>query len=57
MLVVQGDADLSAPLEVSGEPTSKLPADARLHVIAGAGHGLYTSYAAEYNATLLEFIG
>ena len=56
VLVVQGDNDLSAPVEITGEPTSKLPDDSRLHVIEGAGHGLYTSYAAEYNAALLEFI-
>ena len=56
VLVVQGDSDVSAPVEITGEPTSKLPADARLHVIEGAGHGLYTSYAAEYNAAVLDFI-
>jgi non-heme chloroperoxidase len=56
VLVVQGDSDLSAPVEITGEPTAKLPADARLHVVAGAGHGLYTSFAEEYDSVLLEFI-
>jgi non-heme chloroperoxidase len=56
VLVIQGDTDLSAPVEITGEPTAKLPADARLHVIEGAGHGLYTSYAADYNAAVLDFI-
>jgi non-heme chloroperoxidase len=56
LLVVQGDSDLSAPVEITGEPTSRLPADARLHVIEGAGHGLYTSYADQYNAAVLDFI-
>jgi pimeloyl-ACP methyl ester carboxylesterase len=55
-LVMQGDHDLSAPLEVTGAPTAALLPDGRLHVVAGAGHGLYTSYAEEYNATLLDFI-
>lgn len=56
VLVIQGDADLSAPLQVTGEPTAALMPQATLHVIEGAGHGLYTSFADEYNATLLAFI-
>lgn len=55
-LVIQGDHDLSAPLAVTGHPTAALLPDGRLSVIEGAGHGLYTSYAEEYNATLLAFI-
>lgn len=54
-LVIQGDADLSAPLEVTGAPSAALLADGRLEVLAGAGHGLYTSFAADYNAALLAF--
>jgi pimeloyl-ACP methyl ester carboxylesterase len=57
VLVVQGDSDLSAPIEVSGEPTAALLRDGRLVVVPGAGHGLYTSYAADYNAALVGFIG
>ena len=38
LLVVQGDSDRSAPIEITGEPKSRLPADAHLHVIEGAGH-------------------
>ncbi|MET0326292.1 MAG: alpha/beta hydrolase, partial [Ilumatobacteraceae bacterium] len=56
-LVIQGDHDLSAPIEVTGRPTAALLPDGRLHVIEGAGHGLYTSHAAEYDAALLDFIG
>jgi pimeloyl-ACP methyl ester carboxylesterase len=56
-LVIQGDHDLSAPIELTGQPTAGLLRDGRLHVVAGAGHGLYTSYAEEYNAALLDFIG
>lgn len=55
-LVIQGDADCSAPLPVTGAPTAALLRDGRLHVVEGAGHGLYTSFAEEYNATLLDFI-
>jgi pimeloyl-ACP methyl ester carboxylesterase len=57
VLVVQGDADMSAPIEITGRPTAALPAKGRLEVIAGAGHGLYTSYAAAWNALVLDAIG
>ncbi len=56
-LVIQGDHDLSAPIEVTGEPTAALLPDGRLRVVEGAGHGLYTSYADDYNAAVLDFIG
>ena len=49
--------DLSAPIEVTGEPTAALLPDGRLRVVEGAGHGLYTSYADDYNAAVLDFIG
>ena len=55
-LVIQGDSDQSAPIQLTGEPTAKLLADCRLEVIHGAGHGLYTSYANRYNEALLDFI-
>jgi non-heme chloroperoxidase len=56
-LVIQGDHDLSAPIEITGQPTAGLLRDGRLHVVAGAGHGLDTSYAEEYNVALIQFIG
>jgi non-heme chloroperoxidase len=55
-LVIQGDADTSAPLELTGRLTAALVRDSRLAVIAGAGHGLYASAAALYNRELLDFI-
>jgi non-heme chloroperoxidase len=55
-LVVQGDADLSAPIEITGRPTAALLRDGRLHVVEGAGHGLYTSFADEWNAVVLDAI-
>ncbi len=54
-LVIQGDADTSCPLELTGRPTAALVPDSRLVVIEGAGHGLYAS-AARYNGELLHFI-
>ena len=55
-LVIQGDADRSAPLDITGRPTAALIRGARLDVIEGAGHGLYVSFAAAYNERLVEFI-
>jgi non-heme chloroperoxidase len=54
-LVIQGDADISCPLELTGRPTADLVPDSRLAVIEGAGHGLYASAAARYNGELLDF--
>jgi non-heme chloroperoxidase len=55
-LVIQGDADTSAPLELTGRPTAAIVRDSRLVVIEGAGHGLYASAAALYNRELLDFM-
>jgi non-heme chloroperoxidase len=55
VLVVHGDADLSAPLEITGRPTADLTRHGELRIIAGAGHGLYTIFAEQYNAELLRF--
>jgi non-heme chloroperoxidase len=54
-LVIQGDADRSAPVEITGHPTATLLKHGDLRIIAGAGHGLYTSYASEYNRELIDF--
>ncbi|MEO5901251.1 MAG: alpha/beta hydrolase [Ilumatobacteraceae bacterium] len=56
-LVMQGDADRSAPIEITGRPTAALLQDGELHVITGAGHGLYTSFAEQYCAELVRFAG
>jgi pimeloyl-ACP methyl ester carboxylesterase len=55
-LVVHGDHDRSAPLALTGEPTARLLRDGRLVVIEGAGHGLYTSFAARWNEVVVSFI-
>ena len=54
-LVIHGDADLSAPIDRTGRRTHALLPDARLAVVEGAGHGLYMSDPARYNAELLGF--
>jgi pimeloyl-ACP methyl ester carboxylesterase len=55
VLVIQGGADRSSPLELTGRPTAALVPGSRLVVVDGAGHGLYTSAAARYNAELIDF--
>jgi non-heme chloroperoxidase len=55
-LIIQGDADTSLPLELTGRPTAALVPASRLVVIEGTGHGLYASAAARYNDELLHFI-
>ncbi|MBI5088809.1 MAG: alpha/beta hydrolase [Actinobacteria bacterium] len=55
-LVVHGDADLSAPIDLTGRPTAALVPGAQLCVIAEAGHGLYTSYSGPYTDAIEEFV-
>lgn len=55
-LVVHGDADASAPLDVTGRPTAALLPDSRLEVYAGAPHGLYVTDRARLAEDLLKFL-
>jgi non-heme chloroperoxidase len=54
-LILQGSADRSAPLEITGRPTAALLPRSRLVVFDEAGHGLYTSEAPRYNAEIIRF--
>jgi non-heme chloroperoxidase len=55
-LVIHGDADGGGTaLEHTGRPTAAMIPQARLVVIPNAGHGLYVSEAAQYNAELIKF--
>jgi non-heme chloroperoxidase len=55
VLVLQGSADKSCPVERTGQPTAALVPGSRLLVFDGAGHGLYTSEASDYNAEIVRF--
>jgi non-heme chloroperoxidase len=55
-LIVHGDADASAPIELTGRPTAKLVPDVRLIEYAGVGHGLYVSERERVNADVLAFL-
>ncbi len=54
-LVLHGDADASAALDLTGRPTADLLAEGDLRVYPGAPHGLYATHAAKVNADLLAF--
>ncbi|TDY21636.1 pimeloyl-ACP methyl ester carboxylesterase [Paraburkholderia sp. BL6665CI2N2] len=56
-LVLHGDRDASAPLELTGRPTAALIPGASLHVYEGAGHGFYFTHAERLNRDLLAFLG
>jgi pimeloyl-ACP methyl ester carboxylesterase len=55
-LIIQGDRDASAPIELTGRKTAELISGASLTVYPGAGHGLYASDHHALNADLLAFI-
>jgi pimeloyl-ACP methyl ester carboxylesterase len=57
VLIVAGDRDVSAPLELTARRSAALIPDVRLHVIEGAAHGMFLTHVERVNADLLEFIG
>ena len=54
-LVLHGDADASAPLEITGRPTAAHIRNARLEVLPGAPHGLFVTHAEAVNRAIVEF--
>ena len=55
-LIVHGDRDRSAPLELTGKPSADLIPDCRLLVYPGAPHGLMFTHRDQLNADILRFI-
>jgi non-heme chloroperoxidase len=55
-LVIQGDADASAPLPLTGTRTAALVGDCRLVVYKNAPHGLYLTHRERVDRNLLAFI-
>jgi non-heme chloroperoxidase len=55
-LILQGDADASAPLPLTGAATAELMPDCRLVVYDSAPHGLYLTHREQVNHDLLTFI-
>jgi non-heme chloroperoxidase len=55
-LVIQGDADMSAPFALTGKKTAALIPNCRLNVYEGAPHGLIYTHMDRVNADLLAFL-
>lgn len=56
VLIIAGDRDVSAPLELTARRSAALIPDVRLRVIEGAAHGMFVTHVERVNADLLEFI-
>ena len=54
-LILHGDKDASAPLELTGRPTAAGIRGAELKVYPGAPHGLFVTHMDQVNADLLAF--
>jgi non-heme chloroperoxidase len=55
-LVIHGDKDVSAPLDLTGRPTAAQIPGAELKIYEGAPHGLFLTHKDRLNADLLAFI-
>ena len=55
VLVIQGDADATCPLDLTGRPTADLVKGARLVVVPGGTHGLVASHPALLAAAIAGF--
>jgi len=56
-LIVHGDKDVSAPLEMTGARTAKLIPNSKLIVYAGAPHGIILTHRERFLSDLVGFIG
>ena len=54
-LIVHGDRDIQAPLELCGRKTAQLVRQSTLRVYENAAHGLFLTHADRLNADLLAF--
>ncbi len=57
VLVLHGDADASAPIDLTGRPTAKLLRNGRFRLVEGAPHGLYVTARSTVDEELLAFAG
>lgn len=55
-LIIQGTADVSAPIDITGRKTAALMPNARLDVVEGGPHGLIYTHMDRVNAAMLEFL-
>jgi non-heme chloroperoxidase len=55
-LIIHGDADSSAPVELTGRRSARLIPRSQLRVYEGAPHGLFITHMDRLNKDLLAFI-
>ncbi len=55
-LIIHGDRDRSAPIELTGKPSTKLIPGCRLLVYEGAPHGLMFTHMDRLHADILQFM-
>ncbi|MFG1930337.1 alpha/beta fold hydrolase [Mycobacterium sp. NPDC048908] len=55
-LVMHGDADASAPIEITGRRTAELLSDATLIELQGVGHGLYVTHAPQIADAIAKIV-
>ncbi|MBD2900539.1 Arylesterase [Actinomadura sp. RB99] len=55
-LILHGDADASAPIDLCGRRLAELVPGNRYKEYAGAGHGIFITHADQINQDLLDFI-
>ena len=54
-LVIHGDKDVSAPIDLTGRPTAKLIPGAELKVYEGGPHGLFVTHMARLTEDVRTF--
>jgi non-heme chloroperoxidase len=55
-LIIHGDRDRSAPVELTAKPSAELIPDCKLLIYPGAPHGLMFTHMDELNADILRFL-
>jgi len=55
-LIVQGTADRSCPLEITGGPTAALIPGSELKIYGGAPHGILLTHVEQLNEDLMRFV-
>jgi pimeloyl-ACP methyl ester carboxylesterase len=56
LLIVHGDQDKSAPIQLTGQQTAALVPGAELEVVEGAPHGLFVTHSEKINSSILKFL-
>jgi non-heme chloroperoxidase len=56
VLILHGDRDVSAPVEITGQPTARGIRGAILRIYPGAAHALFLTHMDQVNRDILKFI-